>query len=100
MTEYLLIEGMTEEGRRFRPGDWADRLASTAATFSADRRLRYSPLLRPLAGRGLLLALRLQQENPALWRQVMDFARANRLRINKGLVHSGEPPVVALAMAS
>ncbi len=91
-SDSLLIEGLTEEGRRFRPSDWVERLASLGATFGSDNRLHFSPLLRPIAVEGskaLAVGLCLQKENPALWRQVLDFARTNSLRV-RGPVHTSD----------
>jgi hypothetical protein len=36
---HLIIEGVTEDGRVFRPSDWIERLIDTAGAFGADRRL-------------------------------------------------------------
>ena len=46
-TVEIIIEGITREGKPFRPSDWVDRMCSTFATFGENRKLRYSPYLRP-----------------------------------------------------
>lgn len=84
---FFAIQGVTEDGRRFRPSDWADRLASRLAGFGSDRRLRFSPELRPmmLDGRkGLVVSGRLRERCPDLWREVMGFAERNGLRVCRG----------------
>lgn len=83
MTNWL-IEGITEDGRRFRPSDWVDRLSSTLARFGPDQRLHYG-LVRPSFVNGqkcLLVDKRLETENPAGFEYVRGFARANGLRIS------------------
>ncbi len=98
MHDYLLIEGVTEDGRRFRPSDWVERLAANAAEFTSGR-VRFSPLLRPVTvdgQRALAVALRLQSESPALWRMALDFAHGNKLR-TKGLVRAEAAVELALS---
>lgn len=79
-----VIEGVGEDGRRFRPSDWVERLATTGARFGADRRLRYLDGLRPAVIDGakvLVVAEALRLEQPALFAMIMTFAESNRLRI-------------------
>ncbi len=50
--EYF-IQGITKEGKTFRPSDWAERLCGVMAQFrpegdSGDPRLTYSPYVRPI----------------------------------------------------
>ena len=44
-----IIWGLTASGRRFRPSDWAERLAGLTSAFGEDQKLAYSPLVRPLS---------------------------------------------------
>ena len=39
----FLIEGVTTEGKTFRPSDWAERLCGVMAAFGHDQRMQYSP---------------------------------------------------------
>ena len=46
------IQGITREGKAFRPGDWAERLAGALASFrppgvGVDAHIRYSPYCMP-----------------------------------------------------
>lgn len=90
----LLIEGQTEDGRTFRPSDWADRLIDTLSHFGHDRRARRSRFDGPdrrhgqiaflhaqmLDGRKCLrVDLRLRDANPEAFAFLMDFVRSNRL---------------------
>jgi len=77
-----IILGTTVDGARFRPSDWAERLAGHFARYDVDRRLHYSPLVCPVmveAQRGLRLDPRLQHTNPAGFEFLMAFVRAHRL---------------------
>jgi hypothetical protein len=83
-TDYLVISGVQENGKKFRPSDWIERLSSTLASFQVDNRLRYSPGVQPCMIDGeycLVVARQLEAVDPAAYAYVMDFARANRLRI-------------------
>lgn len=80
----LVITGIQENGRKFRPSDWPERLSSTLASFHSDNRLRYSPGVQPCMIEGeycLVVARWLETVNPVAFGYVMEFARANRLRI-------------------
>jgi hypothetical protein len=78
----ILIEGVTEEGKQFRPSDWAERMSGSLCTFS-NHRIVYSPLLQPLVKGGnkcVLVDPQLKESNPALYDSIMEFARANKLK--------------------
>jgi hypothetical protein len=80
-----VIEGVREDGKRFRPGDWAERLAAQFARFGADHRLRYAPELKPGFINGekcLLVNERLKQSEPEIFQFILDFAASNRLKIS------------------
>ena len=42
----IIIEGVTNQGKPFRPSDWAERMSGTLASFK-NRRIHYSPMLQP-----------------------------------------------------
>ena len=78
-----LIEGIMEDGRKFRPSDWVDRLSAALASFGRDHRLRYGAA-RPCYLKGqkcLLVKKSLEQEDPAAFEYVRGFARSNGLRM-------------------
>lgn len=80
----LVITGVQENGKKFRPSDWTERLSSTLASFQVDHRLRYSPGVQPCVLDGercLVVARWLEATDPAAYEYVMGFARANQLRI-------------------
>ena len=80
----IIIEGNTRAGKPFRPSDWVDRLCSTYATFGEDRKLRYSPYLKPEMMNGvrcLSVDLKLKDANPEGFEELMQFATENDLNI-------------------
>ncbi|MEE9332144.1 MAG: DUF3579 domain-containing protein [Methylophilaceae bacterium] len=82
--EEIIIQSLTREGKRFRPSDWVDRICSSYATFGEDRRLRYSPYLKPemIDGvRCLAVKMQLKIANPEGFEELMQFASENQLNI-------------------
>ncbi|ABE50553.1 DUF3579 domain-containing protein [Methylobacillus flagellatus] len=80
----IIIQGLTRAGKPFRPSDWVDRMCSTYASFGADRKLRYSPYLKPRVIEGvrcLAVDLKLKDTNPEGFNQLMHFATENQLNI-------------------
>ena len=85
-THKLIIEGVREDGSRFRPSDWIERISATLATFGPDHRLRYARSVQPKMVNGrkcLVLDASLRDENPAAYEYVLAFAKANQLRIQE-----------------
>ena len=35
----IIIQGITSEGRTFRPSDWAERLSGILASFGSDKKM-------------------------------------------------------------
>jgi len=82
-----LIQGVNEEGKRFRPSDWAERISGLMASFDGGR-LRYSALLYPLVINGIKcvhLDERLQSTAPTIHQQVMEFVSNNQLNLLESL---------------
>ncbi len=80
----IIIEGNTREGKPFRPSDWVDRMCSTYATFGEDRKLKYSPYLKPKVVNGvrcLAVDLKLKTVSPEGYAQLMHFADENNLNV-------------------
>ncbi len=80
-----MIEGVTLEGKTFRPSDWAERVCGNLSTFK-NQRIYYSPLLRPSFIRGhrcVVVDTALKDLHPELYKHIIDFAHANRLVILK-----------------
>ena len=78
-----IIEGIKEDGAKFRPSDWVERLSGALASFGPDHRLKYGSV-RPFIYRGekcLLVHEALEKENPGAFKFVKEFALSNHLRI-------------------
>ncbi len=81
-----IIEGVTEDGRKFRPSDWIDRIASMMASYGKSHRLVYSDLLHPELYEGqkcLIIDTELEVKNPSMFEYVMNFAKSNNLKTAK-----------------
>ncbi len=76
---------MTKDGNKFRPSDWAERLCGNLCTFR-NRRMYYSPLLRPAVIEGIkcvIVDARLNEEQPKILNDVVSFAEKNKLVVEK-----------------
>ena len=83
-TVEIIIEGLTRAGKPFRPSDWVDRTCSTYATFGTDKKLVYSPYLKPKVMNGvrcLAVDMKLKDVNPEGFTELMQFADENQLNI-------------------
>ncbi len=84
---YFVILGQTLQGQRFRPSDWAERLAGVLAPYRpagmSGGHLSYSPYVIPRVIEGVKCVVideRLRQIEPLAWKFVHDFARDNQLK--------------------
>lgn len=85
--EELVIRGLTKDGRKFRPSDWAERLCGVFAAVSPDNRTHYSANIFPVTREGMYCVVvnrRLEQVDPMAFRFLMDFARDNDLQVVEG----------------
>ncbi len=83
-TQEIIIQGITLAGKQFRPSDWVDRMCSTYASFGVDKKLRYSPYLKPKLVnnvRCLSVDMKLKEVNPEGFEQLMLFAKENQLSV-------------------
>lgn len=84
---YFVILGQTLQGQRFRPSDWAERLAGVMAPYrppgSTGGHLTYSPYVIPRVIEGIKCVVideRLREIEPLAWKFVHDFAQDNHLQ--------------------
>ena len=85
----LIIEGIdSDTGKKFRPGDWAERMSGSLSTFR-NRRIIYSPLLKPAVNKSgnkcIIIDDELKKTNPALYQSMLDFAKKNHLKTNRDI---------------
>uniref|UniRef100_E6QUJ5 DUF3579 domain-containing protein n=1 Tax=mine drainage metagenome TaxID=410659 RepID=E6QUJ5_9ZZZZ len=83
----IVIQGITSDGRTFRPSDWAERLSGALSTFGEDHRMNYSPYVRPITIKGIkcvVVEKVLQEKQPATFAFLMSFANGNDLQVIDG----------------
>ncbi|HRL23080.1 DUF3579 domain-containing protein [Alcaligenes sp. SDU_A2] len=83
----LVIHGVTRQDQRFRPSDWAERLAGVMSQFRpagmAGGHLTYSPYVVPRLIDGVrcvVVDARLREIEPLAWKFVCGFADDNNLK--------------------
>lgn len=86
----FFIQGITSDGRQFRPSDWAERLCGVMSCFRPEgsggrhAHLRYSPYVRPtvLGGvKSVIVNEALRDIEPMAYHFVLNFAKDNDLQI-------------------
>lgn len=88
----VFIQGLTQDGRTFRPSDWAERLAGAMSCFrpggvragGPGAFIGYSPYCVPRVINGVKCVIvneALREVEPMAWDFVMNFARDNRLQV-------------------
>jgi hypothetical protein len=85
----FFIQGVTRDGKTFRPSDWADRLCGVMAQFrpegdTGDPRFTYSPYVRPVMSGGIRSVFvdeRLREIEPKALDFVLNFAHDNNLQL-------------------
>ena len=89
-----LIVGITDDGKSFRPGDWAERLAGVITLFVSERRPGAAAastwLAMPCVERGvrcLRVSAALIEVCPEAFEFVMRFADDNGLVVESGGKH-------------
>jgi Protein of unknown function (DUF3579) len=87
----MFIQGITLEGRTFRPSDWSERLAGAMSSFRPGGShggigafIGYSPYCVPRVIGGVkcvIVSEALKDIEPMAWDFVMNFARDNHLQV-------------------
>lgn len=98
----LFIQGITRDGRTFRPSDWAERLAGALSSFrpggaktGPGSHIGYSPLCVPRVINGVkcvIVSEELRRIEPMAWDFVLGFARDNDLQTTEACLLPDEPP--------
>ncbi len=97
----VLIQGLTRDGRKFRPSDWAERLAGAMSSFrpggaaaGIGAHIGYSPYCVPNTVDGVkcvIVSEALRDIEPMAWDFVMNFARDNDLQTKEACPLPGAP---------
>jgi hypothetical protein len=85
----FVIQGVTLDGKPFRPSDWAERLCGVMSAFGGDHRMAYSPFVHPVTANGVrcvVVDVRLETIEPMAYRFLLSFAKDNELRVRDGRV--------------
>jgi hypothetical protein len=86
----VFILGLTQQGRTFRPSDWAERLAGAMSCFKPGgmsgplAHIGYSPYCVPTSVDNVKCVVvneALRDLEPMAWDFVMNFARDNELQV-------------------
>jgi len=86
-TQEVFIQGLTQDGRTFRPSDWAERLAGVLSSFrpggaQPGSHLGYSPWCVPTSINGVKCVIvhrDLRDYDVMAWDFAMNFAKDNGL---------------------
>jgi hypothetical protein len=97
----FFIQGITKEGRTFRPSDWAERLAGAMSCFrpgggkgGIGAAIGYSPYCVPRVINGVKCVIvneALRGLEPMAWDFVMNFARDNHLQVSEACLLPDPP---------
>lgn len=87
----VFIQGITLDGRTFRPSDWAERLAGVMSSFrpggaTPGSHLSYSPWCVPTVINGIKCVIvnsELRKLEPMAWDFVLNFAKDNELQVGE-----------------
>ncbi|KQP13213.1 DUF3579 domain-containing protein [Pseudorhodoferax sp. Leaf267] len=95
----VFIQGITQDGRTFRPSDWAERLAGVLSSFRPGgphpgSHLGYSPWCVPTTIGGIKCVIvhhDLRDYDVMAWDFAMNFAKDNELQVVEACLVP-EPP--------
>ena len=96
----VFIQGITRDGRTFRPSDWAERLAGVMSPFRPGgarpgSHLSYSPWCVPTVINGIKCVIvnsALRQHEPMAWDFVLNFAKDNNLEVSEACLLPDDKP--------
>ncbi len=96
----VFILGLTQDGKTFRPSDWAERLAGVMSQFRPGgaipgSHLSYSPWCIPTtmgSAKCVVVHHDLRDYDVMAWDFVMNFARDNQLQVAEACLLPDPPP--------
>ena len=95
----VFIQGVTQDGKIFRPSDWADRLCGVMSPFrpggpQPGSHLTYSPWCIPSLINGVrcvVVNAELRDAEPMAWDFAMNFAKDNDLQMAEACLLPDSP---------
>mgnify|MGYP005839575271 CR=1 FL=1 len=82
----IIIQGITNDGRKFRPSDWAERLCGAVASYGPNRRIMYHPCVS-LASydntKAVVIDKSLANNDEMLYDFLVNFAKENNLKVQE-----------------
>lgn len=84
IVEKIFIRGVTKEGNKFRPSDWAERLYYALASYDHNRRMVFNPMVHLKQGekfKCFVINPILEQLEPLTFGFLIDFATSNNLEV-------------------
>ncbi|SCZ61173.1 DUF3579 domain-containing protein [Thiohalomonas denitrificans] len=85
-TGKIIIKGVTRDGRKFRPSDWAQRLTTAVARPGPKGRVRFHPKVAMTTKDGVncvVIDRSLEEEDPMLFEFLTNFADFNNLDVEE-----------------
>src|SRR3989475_13183238 len=85
----FVIQGLTNDGKLFRPSGLDERLCGVMSAFGGDHRMAYSPFVHPVTANGVrcvVVDVRLEEVEPMAYRFLLSFAKDNALRTRDGRI--------------
>lgn len=80
----VIIQGITQAGKKFRPSDWAERLCGAVASYDSQRRITFHPNVSLATIEGIkcvVIDAQLEQDDEMLFDFLTDFAEENNLKV-------------------
>ena len=80
----VIIQGLTQEGGKFRPSDWAERLCGAVASYGPGRRIIFHPNVKLASLEGVkcvVIDASLEEDDEMLFEFLTGFADENNLQI-------------------
>ena len=80
----VIIQGITQDGGKFRPSDWAERLCGAVASYGPGRRIIFHPNVKLASIEGVkcvVIDASLEEDDEMLFDFLTDFAEENRLQV-------------------
>jgi hypothetical protein len=86
ITEKVIIRGLTQDGGKFRPSDWAERLCGAVASYGPGRRIIFHPNVKLASIDGVkcvVIDAVLEETDEMLFDFLMEFAEDNNLQTDR-----------------